>query len=291
MRPLLFFVLLVVPFSLSAQNRTNVWELCYVFDPDFAKCQLDFNVNPVEVDTMQRPMAFFITDASICDTSGQLLFYTNGIVIGDRDYDTLRNSVNFNPGALTTYDDPDGLSACQAVVILPFPSQPNLYYLFHVTGNYFFANNQTEAEPFHLSYSVVDMNLDGGFGGVVDTLKNKYIIVDTLSWGGITACKHANGKDWWVIVHRYYSDMYYKLLLTENGIEGPYKQHIGSVITKDVGLQAVFSPDGSKFCFSNHGGWFDYMDFDRCTGEFSNAITAFSPDFLPTAASCIFLLL
>jgi len=50
-------------------------------------------------------------------------------------------------------------------------------------------------------------------------------------------------------MHRYYSDKYYKILLTPDGIEGPSEQIIGSVITQDIGLQATFSPDGSRFCF------------------------------------------
>lgn len=154
------------------------------------------------------------------------------------------------------------------------------YYIFHITGEDFIANNTYEVQPLHLSYSVVDMNLDIGLGGIIDTLKNIHVIEDTLTWGGLTACKHANGRDWWVICHRYYSDKYYKLLLTPDGIEGPFEQQIATQIKYDVDVQATFSPDGSKFCFSNHGGWFDYMSFDRCIGQFSDPVTVINGDSL-----------
>jgi len=253
-----------------AQNRSNVWELGYPYAETSPKCELHYTNGIMDTNSIFRVMSFFITDANICDTSGNLLFYSNGITIGNRNYDTLQNSVDFNPGWATDDNDPDGMSNCQGVLILPDPGNSDRYYIFHESGEEFIAYNTYEVQPLHLSYSLVDMNLDSGLGGIVDTLKNKYAIEDTLLWGGLTAVKHANGRDWWIIAHNFYHDKYYKLLLTPNGIEGPYEQIIGSDLMYDVDVQATFSPDGSKYCISNHYGWFDYFDFDRCTGEFSN---------------------
>lgn len=72
--------------------------------------------------------------------------------------------------------------------------------------------------------------------------------------------------------------MYYKLLVTPLGIQGPFTQSIGFDITSDVVVQATFSPDGSKYCFTNFAGGVDYLQFDRCTGEFSNAVSFINPD-------------
>ncbi|HZX73156.1 MAG TPA: T9SS type A sorting domain-containing protein, partial [Cyclobacteriaceae bacterium] len=139
-----------------------------------------------------------------------------------------------------------------------------------ISGENFFANNQNEVQPLHLSYSVIDLKSDNGLGEMVDTLKNIHVIEDTLVLGRITACKHANGIDWWVIIHRYYSDKYYKLLVTKDGILGPYVQHLGSIITSDVYGQVSFSADGSKFAMISPNNILDYMEFNRCTGEFFN---------------------
>jgi hypothetical protein len=122
------------------------------------------------------------------------------------------------------------------------------------------------------------MNLDAGLGGIIDTLKNKFAIEDTLAHGGLMAVKHANGRDWWVIVREYHSDKYYKILITPLGIEGLLEQHIGSTINYDVEVEGCFSPDGSKYCFTSYGGQFDFMQFDRCVGELANAISASAPD-------------
>jgi hypothetical protein len=278
MKPLLFFVLLVVSFCLAAQNRTNVWELCYPWSPTSTKCELRYSNGAMDTSSVYRVMSFVNTNASICDTAGNLLFYTNGIAIGNSNYDTLQNSVDFNPGTLTDFNDPQGMTSCQGALILPDPGNSERYYVFHESGEGFIVSNIFQVQPLHLSYSVVDMTLDGGLGGIIDTLKNIHVIEDTLMWGGLTAVKHANGRDWWIVAHRFYTDKYYKLLLTPTGLNGPYEQIIGSAFTIDVCVQATFSPNGSKYCLSTYGGWFDLLDFDRCTGEFSNATTVFSDD-------------
>jgi hypothetical protein len=263
-----------------AQNRTNVWELSYQFLPGYPTSEMKYLNGYMDTSSVLRKMAFFVTNTSICDTGGNLIFYTNGLIIENRNYDTLENAVNFNPGWATDFYEYGGMGTCQGILILPDPGNHMRYYVFHESGESFFAYNTYQVQPLHLSYSVVDMNLDGGLGGVVDTLKNKYAIVDTLLWGGLSAVKHANGRDWWIIAHGFYTDKYYKILLTPNGLEAIYEQSIGSNLMYDVGVQATFSPDGSKYCISNHGGWFDYMEFDRCTGEFSNPITVFGLDSL-----------
>ncbi|HRC33723.1 MAG TPA: T9SS type A sorting domain-containing protein, partial [Bacteroidia bacterium] len=123
--------------------------------------------------------------------------------------------------------------------------------------------------PTSLLYSVVDMTLDNNKGDV--TLKNQIIITDTLG-GAINAVKHGNGRDWWVFNFRYNSNTIYGLLITPNGIQGPYTQNFGDSIIGAVG-QGCFSPDGSQF--ARYNKYFPYndldvYDFDRCTGLFSN---------------------
>ncbi len=117
------------------------------------------------------------------------------------------------------------------------------------------------------------MNLNGGLGGVVN--KNTILLLDTLNPGKITACKHANGVDWWVIVQRVNSNTYYEFLVTPSGISSPIVQNIGTVRTNWLGM-ACFSPDGTKYAtfhaeYNSNGG-LDILDFDRCSGVLSNPL-------------------
>src|SRR6185436_4014720 len=90
---------------------------------------------------------------------------------------------------------------------------------------------------------------------------------------GLTASKHANGRDWWLIAHQAGTTMqtpsnrYYKYLITPFGISPPDSQDIGSPRLSALG-QTVFSPDGKYFA-SNYAAinGLDVFDFDRCTGN------------------------
>ncbi|MBK8413866.1 MAG: T9SS type A sorting domain-containing protein [Bacteroidetes bacterium] len=120
------------------------------------------------------------------------------------------------------------------------------------------------------------MNLGQGLGGIPSNEKNITIINDTLIYGHMDATKHANGRDWWVLMHRYYSDKFYKILVTPDTIQ-VFDQNIGSLITDDVGGQAAFSPDGSKYAlFTDHA--LDLYDFDRCSGDLTNHQSLYFPD-------------
>jgi hypothetical protein len=113
------------------------------------------------------------------------------------------------------------------------------------------------------------MTLDSGRGGVIQ--KNTVLLNDTLVEGRITACRHANGRDWWLVAPEYMTGDIFKFLVTPQGILGPYKQNLQT--TRDVRFgQAVFSEQGDKFAYYEPLGDLDILDFDRCTGNFSNQI-------------------
>ncbi len=260
-----------------AQNRMNIWELGYSTNINYPNCEMRYVNGVMDTNKLFRIMSLLDTNSGLSDTSGNLLFYSNGLTICNKNHDTLQNAVNFNPGWTTDFYEPDGMGIDQAILFLPFPGSSKKYYVFSLSGELI----QNDIQPIHLSYSIIDMNLDGGLGGIVDSLKNKYAIEDTLTNGGLSAVKHGNGVDWWVIIHKYSSDTYYKFLITPNGIQQPIIQNIGSKITQDIIVSATFSPDGSKFCYSNAGGTFDFMEFDRCSGEFFNHVSVNSIDSVP----------
>ena len=283
MRIIYSIACLLLTLPALAQNRSNVWELSYSTDLAYPNSEMIFSDNTVDTQSVSRIMSIFDTNASICDTYGNLLFYTNGLTVSNRNHDTLQNAVNFNPGYATSFYEPYGMGISQGALIIPQPESDHHFYIFYVTAEPIFANNISDTNPLYLSYSVIDMNLDNGLGGIISNKKNLHAINDTLVLGRLTACKHANGRDWWVITHEYYTDVYYKLLITPEGIEGPFSQQIGSqLLWHDVFGQAVFSPDGSKFAMMNASDTLDFMEFNRCTGAFFNAQSFKLPDSVGT---------
>src|SRR5438045_42536 len=76
----------------------------------------------------------------------------------------------------------------QEFVIVPMPDSSNYYYLLSigVTGNYHSG----------LYYSIINMNANGGLGSVM--VKNVQL-TNLFAFDAITAVKHGNGRDWWLI--------------------------------------------------------------------------------------------
>ncbi|MCX6292011.1 MAG: T9SS type A sorting domain-containing protein [Bacteroidetes bacterium] len=264
---LIFFLTPAIGFS---QGVNNLWIMGYQswVGAPFGGTNMDFTGGNLNISFQNRIMYFEETNGEICDRNGNFLFSSNGVFIANAQNDTMVNGSGLNPAYFTnqTPHDSFGLSIPQANLIIPIPDDSMKYYLFHETsddyGNTYCA--------LYLYFSVIDMALDSGRGEV--TQKNVVLLSDSLVDGKLMACKHANGRDWWLITHRNLSTRYFKFLITPYGIQGPYIQDIGVIKNCYLG-QCVFSPDGSKFAYYEPAfGDLDIMDFDRCSGNFNNLI-------------------
>lgn len=253
-----------INFCFSQQGINNIWLMGY--NGGYGETRMDFFSGQPAIDSFPIPMDFNHTLSTISDDQGNLLFYTNGVYIADATHDTMFNGSGINPGAYANFV-PDGLLIPQGTLILKKPGNNSLYYLFHNTVDNYPVN---DSYAFSLYLTVIDMNGNSGLGSVL--LKNYPLISDSLNVGKISSCRHANGRDWWVVCHRANSDKYYKLLVTPYTLPIVSSQNIGLYHYWDAG-QAKFSPDGNRFAYYHYHNGLEIMDFDRCTGMFSNCVT------------------
>ncbi|MEO8086674.1 MAG: T9SS type A sorting domain-containing protein [Bacteroidota bacterium] len=248
-------------FNGFSQGYTSVWQLGYNAGPPYSKSVLNFNSGLAIIDSINRPMNFSAEEAAICDSNGELLFYTNGIYVANRNHVAMPNGSGLNPGLFTDDWNNDGLPIFQGALILPWPDQYNKYLLIHETLDY-----NANIHPTTLYYSLIDMNLAGGLGDIYE--KNDTLLERYLDWGGITACKHANGRDWWVLVHKHATDYFYKILITPLGLSID-SQSVGG-INSDYGGTSLFSSDGNWFATFDNLSKLRLYNFDRCTGLLNN---------------------
>ena len=234
------------------------------------KGRLLFDSSSVVVIGEARKISFGTTQANISDDNGNLLMVSNGCWIADATGDTMLNGNGLSPNSFTNdyCDSFGGLPLPHGNIILPYPSNPDKYILFHQTGNY--NNNLISTE---LYYSEIDLSLNGGLGAV--TAKNQIILNDNLSWG-LAACKHANGRDWWIVTLKDMTTIIHKFLLDSSGITYMGTQNLGFPIpfSGNAG-QPTFSPDGTKFAYTSGTGnpppFHDVriFNFDRCNSNFT----------------------
>ncbi len=273
---LLMLVGVTLFLNVHSQGYNHVWLLgstgtdTNVTHPDG---RLLFYLDSVSVVGEQRKMAFSSTQATISNENGNFLFASNGCWIMDASGDTLQNGGGLNPGTFANGNCSSvlGMPMSGANIIIPFPGDSNKFVLFHQVGNSINYLNSTE-----VFYTVVDMTLNGGLGGVIPGKKNVVAFTGNISWG-LAACKHANGMDWWVVAHEDSSNIIHKVLFTTNEVASVSSQQV-SMPAPGYGIagQPGFSPDGNKYAYK-HGltmnpGFHDIriLSFNRCNGNFDS---------------------
>ena len=239
--------------------------------------EVDFTTDPtgtiiMEMDSLEieNEIDFNISGTALYDSTGEVLFYSNGTEVRNKDHVIMQNGEYLGGGVFSSGGD--GSPLVQGVLALPRPgNHPYEYYLFHeaITTN----TNPGWSGVKELLWSTILMNTNGWKGSVIQ--KNIPVIEDTLDYGQITACKHANGQDWWVLIPDN-GKGYYRILVTKDSISAPQYQVVSPYHAYDALCQVVFTPDGSRYIRYNAKQppdticEFFIYDFDRCTGLFSN---------------------
>jgi len=183
-------------------------------------------------------MYFRGTNTSMSDSVGNLLFYSNGSKIFGFDHNLMPNGDTLSPNYKRL-----GENSTQGIVALPFPGQK---------GKYVFLNKEVKDYPAFVASArmfsgIIDMQLNNGKGRVLK--KREVLMEDTLEYGRITACRHANGRDWWIIQPEFDSNRFYRFYLGVLGFVLKGNQTVGAVVEHGAG-QMAFSPDGPKFIWA-----------------------------------------
>ncbi|HRG21912.1 MAG TPA: T9SS type A sorting domain-containing protein [Saprospiraceae bacterium] len=280
----LFFCLLTfyLSYLIAQKNDYNwTWSGYAVNDTVLSGNFLNFNNKVRKLTNVPVGIKIGQANASISDDDGNLLFYFNGCRIAGKDHKVIENgdSINYS-NALKLIAGEDclyGYTGHQNSMILEDPYVRNNFYILHHTWERMVVGGLNSVELTKLNYTYVDMNANNGKGMV--TAKNILILQDTINSGYLQAVKHANGRDWWIVIidannedDKTPDNKYYFYLLNETGINLHHIQSIGPVFhwNTSAGGSAKFSPDGNKYVFHSikNGLWF--FNFDRETGMFSN---------------------
>jgi hypothetical protein len=244
------------------------------------------SMGPVSFTAPPIRASMVIENASISDAHGNLLFHTNGVRLFDRNMDTIPNGELAPQTVPPGY--PFGLNQRQGCMFLPWPGDTNLYALLHTTYEYYYPPGHPAYTglplPLNLYLTVLDKNLNNGLGGIL--YKNVSVLNDTMtrSGGGLSVTRHANGRDWWIVMKKHYRNKYHKLLLSPSGVINQGFQLLGPDYVKRYGEPYIFSPDGQVLAGPVGENTAVHplaiMDFDRCTGNLSNFQLIYTPSTL-----------
>lgn len=199
--------------------------------------------------------------SSISDEDGNLLFYTDGVTVWNKNHTPMMNGFGLNGDSSST----------QSGLIVPKPGNPDIYYIFTVDTD--LSGIGGDGINNGLNYSEVDMTLNGGLGGIT----NKNIQLLQFCSEKITAVlKDCITEAIWVIT-----------FASENGTEKFYNTfHAFEVSTTGVNPNSVksifttgvtdargylkLSPDGTKVACANARDGLYIYDFESALGTLSN---------------------
>ena len=254
-RLLLLFFLLTQ--SLSAQFTDRYWAFGDSAGIDFKNLS-----NPQPANSILRVRG---TCASICDSLGDLLFYCGSPNwsqwLAPNNIFTDGTVISKNHVVMESGDSLVGTLWYQEMVIVPDPGNINRFYIFCAGV----------AQPLiGLYYSIVDLSFNGGLGKVVQ--KNVQLRNDTIC-DGITAVRHGNGRDWWVIARSWKSvptNDITAYCISPSGVTANPTQFIGPNVSLQGFYRLKFNSSGNHLYNVAPNGAIERYDFDRCNGIFSN---------------------
>lgn len=280
----LITILLFIQYNVSSQEQNANWFFG-------TNAGLDFTTNPVSV-TNNSQISNLEKSASISDASGNLLFYTNGKTVWNKNHGIMQNG-NATLNSSSTENN------YESVIILPIPNT-NKYYVFteNVTNNF-------EEDGFFWStyyFSVINMDSNNGLG-TVETL-NKVLLNSLHEVNGetsyhnlhhnMTTALHANGEDYWLVLKP--NDYFYSFLISDvelnespnfiasnvNCISNQQSKINCTQYQTEVSLKT--SPNSDKLALINDwgpclsGSEIRVFDFNNSTGVVNNCSSSTNED-------------
>lgn len=260
--------LCLVTLYCHAQGENNIWAFGI-------KAGLDFNSGTPQ---------FFVSKSStsegcatVCGPDRQLLFYSDGNHVWDRNHNLTPNGTGLlgNTGGWATQYG----SSTQGVAIVPFPADANKYYLFTLDC----AEAVTPLYAGYLRYSVVDMSLNSGLGDVVPGQKN--IVVDSFKSEKMTVAK-GSGCFFWLVTHQWGSSEFRTYKIDNNGVGAAVSSFASSYPASQLGHKWDYM--GCEIKVSPNQEWLASVDgkplgvelfrFNNATGIISEAARMYHRD-------------
>ncbi len=240
---LVLLQVVLVTFFAQAQKQGNYW---YFGN----NAGLNFNTDPPTILT-NGMLSTTEGCATISDADGNLLFYTDGIKVYNKNHGTMPNGTGL-------LGDP---SSAQSGIIVPYPGKPSQYFIFTVSA---YSNSS-------LYYSIVDMSLNGGLGDVL-TPKNVPVLATTEE----SVCAVFANNFYWIITHKRGSNQYYAYKLTNAGLDlaNPVITSVGYTTPSNGDIGYLKSDiTGTKLAMTYYfAGKTEVLSFNKVTGVVSTPI-------------------
>lgn len=245
---LLSILLCFVASFLSAQKEGAVWSVGSNQQFNFQSGNIEFSTFPSN----------YQANSTICDKEGNLVLYTDGRTVWNRNGELVGNGDGLIPS--NAYQN-------KLPVFVPYPKKDGWYILIY-------EEDYSDIRDNTLYYAEIDANANGGKGEVV---RKKIKIHDNFH-SSPSIAGFCNNSYYWLVIDRNENvtsdpnrDRIYFYKIDENGVNLTPKINAQFNIGNSSGYR--FSPNGDKFYFRYGGNQVEselIADFDFIKGEIYN---------------------
>jgi hypothetical protein len=230
-----------------------------------------FNDDSLEeiIDPACLPLNTFYSSATFCDNnSGELLFASNGWRLVNGDEQIVSHKLWFSNIPHPGGPDSTNVDIIAGPLFLPHPGDSTKAYLFYGQYTGYSVQSLSFQADKYFTYALLDIPSKSLIS------KNNILLTDTSSYGDIQACRHANGRDWWIIKPDIYSNKYFIGLLTPQGLQMTNLTLPNAPNSIRCNTTSKFNIQGTKYIQYNgpYSRSVHEYDFDRCTGTLSNFV-------------------
>jgi PKD repeat protein len=277
----IFHIILYFIVDVTGQKEDNIWLMGnaaygnptpdYFWDP----FQFNFNVDPMQLEYTKREWDFSGMCTSLCDENGNMYCYSNGMFIVDSTDQWIKGGevIGYNQYWKDNKEYLgdgkyfyNGLLIPQGNIMLPWPGKKDLVLYFAGKFDYFAGVNE-------LIKCTIDKNRQNGSGEVIK--KDETVLKAQLSEDGLQAVRHANGRDWWLVVEGNNADTFYTFYIN------PDTMLLHNITTTKFVFEGfkqgnnMFSLQGNEYAsiknsFNSNKAQLLLFDFNRATGILSN---------------------
>ncbi|HCY43035.1 MAG TPA: hypothetical protein DHV48_17145 [Prolixibacteraceae bacterium] len=232
----------------NAQKEAAVWSVGAGLQFNFKSGNLEFSTFPANNEA----------NTTICDKEGNLVLYTNGRTVWNRNNEIIVNGDGLIPA--NAYQN-------KLPVFVPYPKKDGWYILIY-------EEDYSDIRDNTLYYAEIDANANGGKGEVV---RKKVKIHDNFH-SSPSIAGFCENSYYWLVIDRNENvtsdpnrDRIYFYKIDENGVNLTPKINAQFNIGNSSGYR--FSPNGDKFYFRYGGNQIEselIADFDFIKGEIYN---------------------
>ena len=234
----------------TPDQRTNLWYFGNKAGIDFGRKDPQGNPLPpaaIDVSAMNAPEGC----AMVGDRNSNALFYTDGDKIFDRKHTLITSGLG------------GGSASTQSATILPVPGDETIFFIFTTEAVDLNSTNS-------LYYSIFDLKLNGGFGGMVEVKRPLFS----------RTTERSTGTSSWLLTHEYGNNAFRNYSMTQDGLGNPVisvsgSEHSYAVPEHAEGYMRIGPRNLLVVPLSNPGttNVIEVFDLDGSTGKVSNPRT------------------